>query len=807
VVIPHPLRDCVARPDVDGQRFGLIEHLIAVAERCGRADGPPEERLAFLAGLLHDAAKAAFGWQEYIQGRRKQGPNHAPLGAALFAYWAEELVPLWVAERPARQRLFDLAADWTRIVYDHHGEVRDLTPAQVPWLQSNPGDDFLDLLAESDRDGLMALVRLFFPEAATTLDGFSGWLNDFGDRWHRRLKFDRDALVRDRKRSAPPTSLAPLAEQGLRLAELGSRLIFADRSHAADWDAAYLSRRDAEGGVLQLGSYCGRRAEEALLAGASGELVRRRGRMGVEALETYRQHRDAGLFSLVLPTGCGKTVAGLRIALEACRTDRCRRIIYVAPYLSILSQAAAEIRSACGLEVFVHHHLSAALLEDHQPYDVLETWQAPVLATTFNQLCRALFPKRAQQCLRIPALDGAFILVDEPQIIDPQVWNLFLKALEVAARRRHCQILFLTATLPPTAYGLDEQPVELVSREAAFALSQVRYAILSTEERWDAGRLAEEASRRLASGGSVAAILNTVRDAVDVFAESRKTAGCWFCLTARMLPGHKGRIIRAVRELLEPGRPGGPEAVGVVSSQVIEAGVDLSFRNLLRARPIYSSVVQAAGRANRHGEGQPAEVVVFPFVRLDGKDSRMWVYRDETACQQTDQVLRARPRLTESEVPGALESYYREWWSRCKYGASLAMLEKAARGEWSAVAGLTPFSDDMPREEVFVPGSEGYLSEEGRKLLGHFRLKDSRELLRSVQDPAFRRSLTFLDRKRLSALVRQFTVAVPARTVGAIASRTALEWLWVLDDPARYSADTGLALGTEEDSDDETVII
>src|SRR5205823_4165962 len=101
---------------------------------------------------------------------------------------------------------------------------------------------------------------------------------------------------------------------------------------------------------------CGRRAEEAVLKGASPQVVRRRAELGAAALDGYRANREKNLFALLLPTGYGKTLAGLRVALEACRVGRCRRILYVAPYLSILSQAANEIRSASGLEVFVHHH-------------------------------------------------------------------------------------------------------------------------------------------------------------------------------------------------------------------------------------------------------------------------------------------------------------------------------------------------------------------------------------------------------------------------------------------------------------------
>jgi CRISPR-associated endonuclease/helicase Cas3 len=268
-----PLRDCIARPDDDGHRSGLIEHLVVVAERCGRPDGSPEGRLAFLAGLLHDAAKASWRWQDYIRGRLQEGPNHAPLGAALFAFWADDLTIKWTKGIPDNQLLNDRSLDWTRIVYNHHGEISDLT-MEAPWIQSDPGNEFLALLAECDQDGLTALVRQFFPESQAKLAEFGPWLTKFEQRrWPERMKQDRPEILRQKER-VTRGCLAPLAEEGLRLAELGAKLIFADRSHAADWDVVSLIPREAEGGCLQLGAYCGRRAEEAILNGASPALVR-----------------------------------------------------------------------------------------------------------------------------------------------------------------------------------------------------------------------------------------------------------------------------------------------------------------------------------------------------------------------------------------------------------------------------------------------------------------------------------------------------------------------------------------------------
>src|SRR5690606_21637679 len=124
--------------------------------------------------------------------------------------------------------------------------------------------------------------------------------------------------------------------------------------------------------------------------------------------------------------------------------------VYVAPHVSILSQAAEQIRKATLLDVMEHHHLSVAVREDMDEgmYLVMESWQSPVVATTFHQLFRALFPRRAQHTLRLPALERAVVILDEPQMIDPAMWNVLLSMLEAAHREMGTQTLLVTATLP-----------------------------------------------------------------------------------------------------------------------------------------------------------------------------------------------------------------------------------------------------------------------------------------------------------------------------------------------------------------------
>jgi CRISPR-associated endonuclease Cas3-HD len=795
-----PLAECIARPG-EGPR-GLVIHLEAVAEGCGDKNGPPEEKLAFLAGLAHDAAKTAADWQEYIRGRLKKGPPHAPLGAALFAFWADDFIPRWEPDRRKQEPLHDLGLDWIRMIYRHHGALDDLHD-RPPWVDAAAAVDHEPptLLATCDRDGLDSLVRRHFPEYGRRLGEFDGWFRGFDRQWDRRQRVIRTDLL---KRLGPEDR----DRLGVRLANLGARLIYADRRHAADWEPDHFAAEDTEAAIQQHAKHCREEADKARADGADEALLRARADRQGEALRSYRQHADQRVFTLLLPTGYGKTLTGLRIGLEAVRSGRCKRLLYVAPYISILSQAAKVIEDATGLPVFLHHHLTALGLEDHQPYDLLDTWQAPIVATTFNQLFRALFPSRAQECLRIPALDGAFVFIDEPQIVDVTVWCAFLRALAIVSRQRQCQILFCTATLPPLGDGLGASAAVFpLVGEVTPAIC--RYVIRSEPEPWRINQVADEACKRFKQHGSVAVILNTVRDAVETFNQAReKNTPDWFFLAAMMLAGHKALRIQEIRKRLKRDPPSKAAPTGVVCTQVLEAGVDLSFRSLLRALPIFSSIAQAAGRANRHGEGDLAEVVVFPFVREDGTESRRYVYRDQGANSKTDQILAQNPTLSEDRLPAVLSLYYDRCWEQNPHLTSLQWFDAAARGRWTELAGQEPFGGDYPKVDVFVPGAERYLADAYWPRLTAFGAGTANELLARSRDRCFRRGLSFRERKQLSALLGQFTVPVPRKVATAFAQPYAPEdWLWLLNNPGDYSDATGLAHLLGADADDPASMI
>ncbi len=789
VVIPFD--QCIARPtEEDGGKHLLRDHLVAVATVCGSDKGGYEERIAFLAGLLHDAAKAHADWQDYIRGSREKGPPHAPLGAALFAYGAESLVDAWDLSREKRLILRDIVLDWSRAVYDHHGKLEDLDEEEPPWDETGAKlRHFDEAIDASDMDGIFSFASSYFPEVCLTVDRFQEWLEEFPTQWQKRVRRDRMKYLKQKQKTAESCEIS-LAQAAWSIPNAAARLVAADRYHAGGLQETTLERTEAVYGQEKLTDVCEDKGRAAIEDGADPALVGLRQNIQQGVVETYQNHSQELFYTLCLPTGYGKTLSALRTGLNACASGRCRRILYVAPYLSILSQNTAEISETTGVEVLQHHHLSLAELDDDQ-VDVTETWQTPILTTTFNQFFRAIFPRRAHQTLRVEALRRAFVIVDEPQIIDVRYWNVFLRILRVLAEQLDFQVLFTTATLPPTDSGLLHPVVKLAPQirpSGRFELSVERGG-LGVE------CVAERAVEAVKRVGSVAVVMNTIRDAVEVYCQICSTATNGterHCLTALMLPAHKARVIQSIQADLKKHKP-----IIAVCTQILEAGVDLSFQTILRALPILPSAAQVAGRANRHGEKHRSQVILFPFLREDGRDSRVWIYRDETSRKHTDRVLREAGSIKEEELGEALDKYYQLCWDENSNTAFMRKsLDEASRGKWSALSGIIPFISGPPRNSVFVDQPVEDLSDTMQLLMAQFAPEGGQQLLERYMDWRFRRGLKFWDKKRFSALVQQFLVPVPPKIADSVAAPLGDgedNFLWKLLDSDDYRSDTGFA--------------
>lgn len=791
------LADCIARPDSGSVRHLLIDHLVSVANAAGSNAGSTYQRLGFLAGLLHDAAKCHEEWQDYIQpsSSRKKGPPHSPMGAALFAFVSEHLIEKWLKDRKERNAARDRMLNWLMAIIGHHGRLCDFGGQVVPWGKVASRYSVKDLILGCDLKGVFALVSRFFPEFDLDASQFELWLQSYDRIWAKLADGNRILLLENSKAN----------EFAMRYPFDFSSLIIADRIHAGDIPDDQLERQVVDSAVQVHQAYCDLQAKMALSKGASQEMVEVRTRIQSQSLRKFQDKPNERFYTLLLPTGFGKTLTSLRIALEACRTSQQCRIIYVAPYLSILSQATNEIQQATGIVVFQHHHLSLASTVSSAPdgkstslendsdddFELLDTWKTPILSTTFNQFFRALFPTRAQQTLRIDALKNSFVIIDEPQIIDVSVWTVFLRSLAVFADHHNCQVLFTTATLPPLQIGLEVETTDL----APTIQSQHRYDIEFSETPHNAEALTTEVVERLGDISNAAIVLNTVRDAASVFKKVKARVDEHtrvFCLTAMMLPAHKQRIIKKIGQYLSEQRDGVDTAKLIVAcTQMLEAGVDLSFRQIWRATSILPSIAQVAGRGNRHGEGVRAKIIVFPFHSREETELRRFVYRDPIAISVTDSILATHSTIPETETRKLLDEYYDQCWVRNDQSALTKLFTRAALGEWSCLAGLEPFGFSHPREEIFIPVPLSELDPHGSDLVRRFA-RNADELLLMYDDFKFVKSLSFREQKLFQISLQLFVVPAPLAIANRIGTKIN-DWLWKLNQLEDYSTDTGLA--------------
>lgn len=803
------LDNFVARP---GQP--LEEHLMQAAFMAGTPEGPLAEQMLFLAGLLHDAGKARSEWQGYfwrsVAGSKEKMP-HAYVGAALFALYGRDLLDAHSPSLENEQLYYLLVRD----IEDHHGKLGDwwephLNQSVPPWkslMISQPPED-------TAFAALDALTRRHVPplhgDPIIDYDIFRERLAHLEQRWDRAFKRHRMKLKRE-------LGTAPSAYASWISRNATGRLIAADRLSASGISAETALSSDRAKIALQIFKGQLKEKHQKAVEDGHGLMADKRSAVHEQALDAYENNADAPWFDLSLPVGWGKTLISLRIALEYAATGQAERIVYVAPYLSILSQAAKEIREVTGLEVMEHHHLAllntaptgADSFEEIEPIDVLtmESWRAPIIATTFNQLFRAVFPRNAQQSIRIPALRGAFIIIDEPQVMDASVYNAFMRGLEALRERSGARVMLVSATIPPTIHALPTPPFPI----APEVESADRYRLVTHTGTWTEERVAREASQRFEQYSQVAVILNTVADAVRVYRRIDKLVVKGVCLNLHgmMTPLHKAHQIEKIKERLDRREP-----VLVVSTQVLEAGINVSFRRVLRARPIFSSVAQTAGRANRHAEGSIATVEVFDFVREEGTDSRKWIYKNEHQAKITDELLPVGGSWSEAQTAGLIETYFDKLSDVDPNTAALNWFEDAAKGQWSKLAGLSPFEtldedggNELAEQDarVFVLTGETWITPLVKSWMEHFGISNVSDIYVSYLNRGFLKSLDFDDRRRFLSLVGQFAVPIRKRLVSRICGDVGLDAPGILraQDDDDYHLDTGFGhLLLREDFDD-----
>lgn len=587
----------------------LACHLAEVAAGAGqRGRRFGAEALAGLAGLVHDLGKYSPDFQARLHDSSRRA-DHSTAGAV----WASRLHPTW-------------GPLLAHVVAGYHAGLKD------------------DLLSpegriETKRTLLEPVERLARADGLVLPQSVSG----------------------PKQRKGDP---------GFRIAFL-TRMIFsclidADRTAAAAFDARgedvpegnHPSITDLE---TALHAWMGRRTAATNPLNALRE--------DVLHAAMAKAAEPQGVFTLTVPTGGGKTLTSLAFALAHARAHGLDRVIVVIPFTSIIEQTAAVYREALGAlgGVVLEHH-SAFEMEKEGPWAdervgpdrlrlAMERWDSPIVVTTAVQFFESLFSDRPSRCRKLHSVARSVVVVDEAQTMPLPLLRPCVAALKELARNYGTSVVLCTATQPALAEartpgengfrGGFRAPRELAPDVPALfeALRRVTVRDIGTQ---DDAALAE----RIATSPQALCIVNQRAHARALFQVIRHVSGARHLSTC-MHSVHRARVLAEIRADLKEHRP-----CRVVSTSLVEAGVDVDFPLVLRASAGLDQIAQAAGRCNREFKRSATESEVLVFAAAEYDVIRPLVVHAEAGAEML------RVHKDDPFAPAAMRAFFEMLYSR-----------------------------------------------------------------------------------------------------------------------------------------------
>ncbi|MEC4678638.1 MAG: CRISPR-associated helicase Cas3' [Nitrospirota bacterium] len=397
---------------------------------------------------------------------------------------------------------------------------------------------------------------------------------------------------------------------GLLVRFLFSCLIDADRIDTADAEKPHLAKKRQHGNYVEWAVLIERLEKRLLEFDDTRPIDKIRHKIADHCRDAAQ--RKKGIFTLSVPTGGGKTLASLRFALHHAKRYKMDRIIYVIPYTSIIDQNADVVRkilepeqSLRGSIVLEHHSNLTPEQQSSRGKILSENWDAPVIFTTMVQLLETLFGAGTRGARRMHQLANTVLIFDEIQTVPINTVHLFCNAINFLVEHSGSSVVLCTAT-QPLLNCVDASKGALKFTQDSEIMPDVvqlfddlkRVEILNRRKPggWKHEEVAELALHEVKASGSCLIIVNTKKSAQALFTLLRNTEGIRvFHLSTNLCPAHRKKVLAEVRTLLDNELP-----ALCISTQLIEAGVDVDFGAVIRYTAGLDSIAQAAGRCNRN---------------------------------------------------------------------------------------------------------------------------------------------------------------------------------------------------------------
>jgi CRISPR-associated endonuclease/helicase Cas3 len=585
----------------DGEIQTVHEHLAEVNELCEQfGEKIGVKHLAGLAGLLHDLGKNTNNFKEYIQEAvanpnnppRRGSVDHSTAGGRLMyqRFYSKQINPTDA-----------LAVEWIAIcIISHHQGLRDFLTPQL-------ASSFLERVSDKELVEYNQAVSTFFK---------TQMMEEEFDHYFDKAKEEVIKLLNRIKSN----QLQPIAFS-LIIKYIFSCLIDADRTNTRRFEEHEQAGKELDNQSFFENSYTALMEEISSLESAEDaqhpiNLLRSQMSLQCEAFAS----NPSGIYTLSIPTGGGKTLASLRYALKHAITYKKERIIYIVPYTTIIEQNANDVRQVLRNDSYILEHHSNIIEEyesDNEDYDLnqkklklaKDNWDSPIIFTTMVQFLNTFYARGTRNVRRLHHLTNAVIIFDEVQSVPVKCVSLFNEALNFLHIFGKSSLVLCTATQPALDFVEHELKIssngEMVKdlNQVSESFKRVNIIDQTTTQGYNAKELKEFVHMEMDKVNSMLIILNTktaVRklfNELDQNDEFNRNDYTLFHLSTNMCPAHRKDILTKLKKALKAG-----ERVVCVSTQLIEAGVNISFECVIRSLAGLDSIAQAAGRCNRHGK-------------------------------------------------------------------------------------------------------------------------------------------------------------------------------------------------------------
>ncbi|MEG2526719.1 MAG: CRISPR-associated helicase Cas3' [Oscillospiraceae bacterium] len=480
---------------------------------------------------------------------------------------------------------------------------------------------------------------------------------------------------------------------------------------------------------------------------------------------------DSGLFTLTVPTGGGKTIGSMAFALRHAIAHGKNRVIYVIPYTSIIEQTQTVFEEIFGAENVVAHYANVDYNTDEygkitdSRYLASENWDAPIILTTIVQFFESLYANRSSRCRKLHNIANSVIIFDEAQMLPIPYLTPCISAISQLIKNYGCSAVLCTATQPALNKLFEKSLPNYPARELCPEVAKMHEAFRRVRYE-KVGKLSDEAlAMRLNSETQVLCIVNNRKQAQAVF--SMLDGEACFHLSTTMYPSHRRKILAEIRRLLHEKLP-----CRVVSTSLVEAGVDLNFPCVYRALAGLDSMLQAGGRCNREGKNALEESFVYLF-ETETKPPQM--IRQNIAA--AEHVMR---NFDDISSPEAVNNYFNFLLYTLKDNPELDSKEILR----DIVRGAMPFASVANKFHII----------ENSEFTVYIPLEDGAELVSQLEKFGESRSLMRkLGQFAVGVYPQHFKELVQLGAVESIGENTA-----VLRDISLYNEQTGLSFFVKE---------